>query len=42
MAKLYSYLMLFMTAMLGIVMSNNVIQLWVFWELTEYKFVFIN
>jgi multicomponent K+:H+ antiporter subunit A len=35
MAKLYSYLMLFMTAMLGIVMSNNVIQLWLFWELTS-------
>lgn len=35
MAKLYSYLMLFMTAMLGIVMSNNVIQLWIFWELTS-------
>jgi multicomponent K+:H+ antiporter subunit A len=34
-AKLYSYLMLFMTAMLGIVMSNNVIQLWLFWELTS-------
>ncbi|WP_409425047.1 monovalent cation/H+ antiporter subunit A [Pseudoalteromonas sp. RW-H-Ap-1] len=33
--KLYSYLMLFMTAMLGIVMSNNVIQLWLFWELTS-------
>ncbi len=33
--KLFSYLMLFMTAMLGIVMSNNVIQLWVFWELTS-------
>jgi len=35
MAKLYSYIMLFMTAMLGIVMSNNVIQLWLFWELTS-------
>ncbi|WP_394193042.1 monovalent cation/H+ antiporter subunit A [Pseudoalteromonas atlantica] len=35
MPKLYSYLMLFMTAMLGIVMSNNVIQLWLFWELTS-------
>lgn len=35
MPKLYSYLMLFMTAMLGIVMSNNVIQLWFFWELTS-------
>ncbi|TYK66470.1 monovalent cation/H+ antiporter subunit A [Colwellia echini] len=35
MPKLYSYLMLFMTAMLGIVMSNNIIQLWFFWELTS-------
>ena len=35
MSKLYAYLMLFMTAMLGIVMSNNVIQLWFFWELTS-------
>lgn len=35
MPKLYCYLMLFMTAMLGIVMSNNVIQLWLFWELTS-------
>ncbi|TPH19215.1 monovalent cation/H+ antiporter subunit A [Litorilituus lipolyticus] len=33
--KLFTYLMLFMTAMLGIVMSNNVIQLWFFWELTS-------
>ncbi len=33
--KLYAYLMLFMTAMLGVVMSNNVIQLWFFWELTS-------
>ena len=35
MPKLYAYLMLFMTAMLGIVMSNNIIQLWLFWELTS-------
>lgn len=35
MPKLFAYLMLFMTAMLGIVMSNNIIQLWVFWELTS-------
>ncbi|MCP4586118.1 MULTISPECIES: monovalent cation/H+ antiporter subunit A [unclassified Pseudoalteromonas] len=35
MPKLYCYLMLFMTAMVGIVMSNNVIQLWFFWELTS-------
>ncbi len=34
-AKLYAYLMLFMTAMLGIVLSNNLIQLWFFWELTS-------
>ncbi|MFY8273188.1 monovalent cation/H+ antiporter subunit A [Pseudoalteromonas sp. SSDWG2] len=35
MAKLYAYLMLFMTAMLGIVTANNVIQMWFFWELTS-------
>ncbi len=35
MPKLFAYLMLFMTAMLGIVMSNNIIQLWFFWELTS-------
>ncbi|MFQ3208634.1 MAG: multicomponent K+:H+ antiporter subunit A [Colwellia sp.] len=35
MPKLYAYLMLFMTAMLGLVMSNNIIQLWFFWELTS-------
>ncbi|MFK7161760.1 monovalent cation/H+ antiporter subunit A [Marinospirillum sp. MEB164] len=31
----YSYLLLFMSAMLGIVLSGNVIQLWFFWELTS-------
>src|SRR5690554_1389737 len=31
----YSYLLLFMTAMLGIVLSGNLIQLWFFWELTS-------
>ncbi|SFB92088.1 monovalent cation/H+ antiporter subunit A [Pseudoalteromonas denitrificans] len=35
MAKFYAFLMLFMTAMLGIVLSNNILQLWVFWELTS-------
>ncbi|GGC06998.1 monovalent cation/H+ antiporter subunit A [Marinobacterium zhoushanense] len=35
MGRFYSYLILFMTAMLGIVLSNNLIQLWVFWELTS-------
>lgn len=35
MGRFYSFLMLFMAAMLGIVMSNNLLQLWVFWELTS-------
>ena len=35
MGKFYAYLMLFMTAMVGIVTSNNLIQLWMFWELTS-------
>jgi multicomponent K+:H+ antiporter subunit A len=33
--KFYAYLLLFMTAMLGIVLSNNVLQMWFFWELTS-------
>ncbi|WP_200834096.1 monovalent cation/H+ antiporter subunit A [Nitrincola tapanii] len=35
MSTFYAYLILFMTAMLGIVLSNNLIQLWMFWELTS-------
>jgi len=35
MGRFYSYLILFMTAMLGIVLSDNLLQLWVFWELTS-------
>ena len=35
MGRFYSFLILFMTAMLGIVLSNNLIQLWMFWELTS-------
>lgn len=35
MGKFYAYLILFMTAMVGIVISNNLIQLWMFWELTS-------
>ena len=35
MARFYAFLMLFMTAMIGIVLSNNIIQMWVFWELTS-------
>ncbi|MFB2537886.1 MULTISPECIES: monovalent cation/H+ antiporter subunit A [unclassified Acinetobacter] len=34
-AKLYSLLMLFMAAMLGIALSNNLLMLLVFWELTS-------
>ena len=34
-AKLYSLLMLFMAAMLGISLSNNLIILLIFWELTS-------
>ncbi len=35
MGRFYAYLMLFMGAMLGIVLSENVIQLLIFWELTS-------
>ncbi|TDR05963.1 monovalent cation/H+ antiporter subunit A [Marinomonas communis] len=35
MGKFYCYLILFMFAMLGVVMSDNLIQIWVFWELTS-------
>jgi multicomponent K+:H+ antiporter subunit A len=35
MGKFYAYLILFMAAMLGLVMSSNLIQLWMYWELTS-------
>ncbi|BCO30462.1 monovalent cation/H+ antiporter subunit A [Thiohalobacter sp. COW1] len=35
MGRFFSYLLLFMGAMLGIVLSENIIQLLVFWELTS-------
>ena len=35
MGRFFSYLMLFMGSMLGIVLSENLIQLLVFWELTS-------
>ncbi|MAS24520.1 MAG: monovalent cation/H+ antiporter subunit A [Oceanospirillaceae bacterium] len=35
MGRFYAYLILFMTAMLGIVLSDNLLQLWFFWELTS-------
>lgn len=34
-SRFYCFLMMFMSAMLGIVMSNNLLQLWFFWELTS-------
>jgi len=33
--KFYAYLILFMFSMLGVVLSDNLIQLWFFWELTS-------
>ncbi len=33
--RLYSYLLLFMGSMLGVVLSENLIQLLIFWELTS-------
>jgi multicomponent K+:H+ antiporter subunit A len=35
MGRFYSYLLLFMGSMLGIVLSENIIQIVVFWELTS-------
>jgi len=35
MGRFYAYLMMFMSSMLGIVLSENVLQLVVFWELTS-------
>lgn len=35
MGRFYAYLMLFMGAMLGIVLSENILQLLIFWELTS-------
>jgi multicomponent K+:H+ antiporter subunit A len=33
--RFFSYLLLFMTAMLSIVLANNVLQLWMAWEITS-------
>ncbi len=35
MGQFYAYLILFMATMVGIVIANNLIQLWMFWELTS-------
>lgn len=39
--RFYAYLCLFMAAMLGIVMSNNILLLFVFWELTSISSFFL-
>ena len=33
--RFFSYLILFMTAMLSIVLSNNILQMWMAWEITS-------
>lgn len=33
--RFFSFMMLFMTAMLGIVMADNLLLMWLFWELTS-------
>lgn len=35
MSVFYAYLLFFMCAMLGVVLSSNLLQLWLFWELTS-------
>lgn len=35
MGRFYAYMILFMTAMLSIVLSNNLLQLWMAWEVTS-------
>ncbi|MGC9354068.1 MAG: hydrogen gas-evolving membrane-bound hydrogenase subunit E [Mariniphaga sp.] len=39
--KFYLYLMLFSAAMLGLVLSANLIQLFIFWELTSFLSYFL-
>ncbi len=34
-SRFYIYILVFMTAMLGVVISNNIISLFVFWEITS-------
>lgn len=34
-SKFYAYLLFFMTAMLGVVLSDNIFSLFIFWELTS-------
>ncbi len=39
--KFYLYLMLFMSAMLGVVLADNIILLFIFWELTSISSFFL-
>ncbi len=35
--RFYAYLLMFMASMLGIVLANNIISLFIFWELTSFS-----
>ena len=39
--RFFGYLLLFMSAMLGVVLSNNILSLFVFWELTSISSFFL-
>ncbi len=39
--RFFGYLLLFMSAMLGLVLSNNIILLFIFWELTSISSFFL-
>ncbi|MBP3942350.1 putative monovalent cation/H+ antiporter subunit A [Sphingobacteriaceae bacterium WQ 2009] len=39
--RFFAYLLLFMSAMLGLVLSNNIILLFIFWELTSISSFFL-
>ncbi|CAM5205790.1 hypothetical protein OURE66S_02285 [Oligella ureolytica] len=41
-ARFYAYFLIFMGSMLGLVLSGNVIQMVIFWELTEYGFLSVD
>src|SRR5690606_38194444 len=39
--RFFGYLLLFMSAMLGVVLANNIITLFIFWELTSISSFFL-
>ena len=39
--RFFAYLLLFMSAMLGLVLSNNILTLFIFWELTSISSFFL-